>query len=207
MALQIREFRVTGLCRGSPVGGVLRCRCVLLMTRRCGPPGPRTAAHRAGSGTAPAATAPSPPRRPWVADALPDALRRRIIGGGTVSSTMSRYQRSSHRGKVGLPIAVLSAVQLGASCTHGVTRRASHVWPGDEPITYNVLACGGDMMCSSGLTGSVPSALRRPLRLPALPRGRCPIHRATVVEPNTGAAEGPGRSARSSPAPPGGRAC
>ena len=68
----------------------------------------------------------------------------------------------------------------------------SHVWPVGEPITYDAIACGGDTSCSSGFTGSVPSALRRPLHLPALVRGRCPIHRACVVEPHVGAAEGPG---------------
>ncbi len=67
-----------------------------------------------------------------------------------------------------------------------------HVWPRGEPITYNVSARDGDTSCSSGFTGSVPSALRRPLHLPALVRGRCPTHRARVIEPHEGAAEGPG---------------
>lgn len=116
---------------------------------------------------------------------------------------MSRYQRSSSRGRVGLPLAVLSAALLAVSCTHTVTPHAaarpvhggvqvSHVWPRNEPITYNVIACDGDPSCSSGFTGSVPSALRRPLHLPALVHGRCPAHRARVVEPHAGPAEGPG---------------
>lgn len=115
---------------------------------------------------------------------------------------MSRYPRSSSRGRVRLLLAVVSAALLSASCTHGVTPHAarsmhaavqvSHVWPGDEPITYNIIACGGDTSCSSGFTGSVPAALRRPLHLPALAHSRCPIRRARGVAPQFGAAEGPG---------------
>jgi hypothetical protein len=125
------------------------------------------------------------------------------MSGGTVLSTMSGYRRSSHRGRVRLSLAVLSAALLGTGCTHGVTPHAaprpvhggvyvSHVWPRDKPITYNVIACGGDTSCSSGFTGSVPPALRRPLHLPALVHGHCPTHRARVVEPHVGPAEGPG---------------
>src|SRR6266581_6761047 len=116
---------------------------------------------------------------------------------------MSRYRRNSPRGRVRLPLAVLGAALLAASCTHAVTPRAaghsvhgrvqvSHVWPVGQPITYNVIDCGGDTSCSSVFTGSVPAALRRPLHLPALAHGRCPIHRARVVAPPDGAAEGPG---------------
>jgi hypothetical protein len=65
-------------------------------------------------------------------------------------------------------------------------------WPRGKPITYNDIACAGESACTSGFTGSVPSALRRPLRLPALVHGHCPTHRARVVEPHEGAAEGPG---------------
>ncbi len=116
---------------------------------------------------------------------------------------MSRYRRSSPRGRVRLPLAVLSAALMAASCTHGATphavarpmhgaAQASHTWPSGEPITYNDIACGGDPSCSSGFTGSVPSALRRPLRLPALAHGQCPTHRSRVVDPHAGPAEGPG---------------
>ncbi len=116
---------------------------------------------------------------------------------------MSRYRRSSPWGRVRLPLAVLSLALLGVSCTHGVTPHAearsmhgtgqvSHVWPGGEPISYNDIACGGDTSCSSGYTGSAPAALRRPLHLPALVHGRCPTHRARVIEPHVGPAEGPG---------------
>jgi hypothetical protein len=98
---------------------------------------------------------------------------------------------------------VLGAALLAASCTHAGTPHAaghsvhsgvhvSHRWPAGRPITYDVIDCGGDTSCSSGFTGSAPAALRRPLHLPALARGRCPIHRARVVAPHVGAALGPG---------------
>jgi hypothetical protein len=116
---------------------------------------------------------------------------------------MSRYWRSTPPGRARLPLAVLGAALLAASCTHGVTphaaaravhasAQASHTWPGGKPITYSLIDCGGDPSCSSGFTGSVPSALRRPLRLPALAHGQCPTHRARVVDPHAGPAEGPG---------------
>src|SRR5215469_2924330 len=116
---------------------------------------------------------------------------------------MSLCRRSRPQGRVTLPIAALGVVLLAASCTHPSTPHAaghpahrvvqvSHVWPAGRPITYGVIDCAGDPSCSSGFTGSVPAALRRPLRLPALVHGRCPIHRARVVEPHVSAAEGPG---------------
>jgi hypothetical protein len=58
-------------------------------------------------------------------------------------------------------------------------------------VTYNAIACGGTE-CNSGIAGTVPLALRRPLHLPPLVRGRCPVQRARVVEPNVSAALGPG---------------
>ncbi len=79
----------------------------------------------------------------------------------------------------------------GARSVHSVGQ-ALYLWPRGEPITYNDIACGGDTSCSSGFTGSVPAALRRPLHLPALVHGHCPLRRARVVEPHVGAAEGPG---------------
>jgi hypothetical protein len=74
---------------------------------------------------------------------------------------------------------------------HG-TSQALHAWPRGKPITYNDIACAGASACNSGFTGSVPSGLRRPLHLPAPVQGHCPTHRARVVEPHEGAAEGPG---------------
>jgi hypothetical protein len=116
---------------------------------------------------------------------------------------MSRYRRNSPRRRVRLPLAALGAALLAASCTHPVTRtaaghpghgaaRVSHVWPAGQPITYGVIDCGGDPSCSSGFTGAVPAALHRPLHLPALAHDGCPIHRARVVAPHVGPAEGPG---------------
>jgi len=117
---------------------------------------------------------------------------------------MSRDRRSSSpRNRTRIPLAALGAALLAASCTHPVALhtsahsvhrrvRVSHVWPAGQPITYGVIDCGGDTSCSSGLTGSVPAALRRPLHLPALAHGRCPVHRARVVAPHTGPALGPG---------------
>src|SRR5262249_44779421 len=83
----------------------------------------------------------------------------------------------------------------------------SHLWPVGKPITYGVIDCGGDTSCSSGFTGSVPAALRRPLHLPVVAHGRCPTHRPRVVAPHTGPAEGPGPiypviAVPAAPAPP-----
>jgi hypothetical protein len=116
---------------------------------------------------------------------------------------MSRYQRADRGGRLTLSLAALGAVLLAASCTHPVTPHAarhsvsarvhvSHQWPAGQPITYGVIDCGGDASCSSGDTGSVPAALRRPLHLPALVNGRCPVHRARIVAPGVSAAVGPG---------------
>lgn len=115
---------------------------------------------------------------------------------------MSRYWRSSPRRRARLTLAALGAALLAVSCTHAaphpaarsmhVVGQSSYAWPGAEPITYNDIACGGASACSSGLTGSVPSELRRPLHLPAMAHGNCPVHRARVVEPQVTAALGPG---------------
>jgi hypothetical protein len=114
---------------------------------------------------------------------------------------MSGYRRSSPRGRARLPLAVLGAALLAVSCTHAAPHparsvhgggQALYLCPRGEPITYNDIACGGEPACISGFTGSVPSALRRPLHLPALVHGHCPVHRARVVEPHVGPAEGPG---------------
>ena len=98
---------------------------------------------------------------------------------------------------------MLGAALLAASCTHAGTPHAaarskhghvqvSHVWPAGQPVTYGVIDCGGDTSCSSGFTGSVPAALRRPLHLPSLAHGRCPARRARVVAPHVGPVLGPG---------------
>ena len=116
---------------------------------------------------------------------------------------ISLYRRRSPRGRVRLLLAVLGVALLAASCTHTVMPRAARtsapgvvqvqrVWPSGQPISYGVIECGGDSSCSSGFTGAVPAALRRPLHLPGLAHGHCPILRAGVVESGVGAAEGPG---------------
>lgn len=137
-----------------------------------------------------------------IVDSLPDVPHGRIISGGTVVSTMSRYRRSSPRSTARFLPAVLGAALLAVSCTHAVPRAAArsthgagqalYLWPAGQPLTYNDIACGGAPACTSGFTGSVPPALRRPLHLPALVHGKCPVHRARVVEPHIAAAEGPG---------------
>ena len=114
---------------------------------------------------------PRPPRWVWVAAGVAAVA---VLAGVVIART-------------GPP-----APRTQARSAPGVVGPALYIWPRGEPITYNDIACGGNTSCSSGLTGSVPAALRRPLHLPALVHGRCPTHRARVVEPHVGAAEGPG---------------
>ena len=115
---------------------------------------------------------------------------------------MSSRARSLAYGKAQV-LAGLAAVclLLAVGCTtatqHAAARSARnqtqslYVWPRGKPVTYNDIMCGG-AVCSPPFAGAVPPALRRPLHLPALVNGQCPVPPARIVAPGYAAAEGPG---------------
>lgn len=114
---------------------------------------------------------------------------------------MSGYRGSNPHGRAHFLLVALAAALMATGCTTATQHAAGHsarklnqslyVWPQGKPLTYNDIMCGGSA-CSPPFVGAVPSALRRPLHLPALVHGRCPLPRARIVSSEFGAAEGPG---------------